>query len=69
MLVLPAGTGHCCLDASDDFLLLAAYPEDQTELDLIRADPAEHDAAVARIKRVSRPERDPLGGAMSRWWS
>lgn len=67
-LVLPAGTGHCCLDASEDFLLLAAYPEDQTELDLLRADPAEHDAAVARIARVSRPERDPLGGAMSRWW-
>ncbi|WFM70810.1 cupin domain-containing protein [Halomonas sp. CKK8] len=67
-LVLPAGTGHCHLQASDDFLLLAAYPEDQRELDLIRADPAEHDAAVARIAKVSRPARDPLGGEMKRWW-
>ncbi|WP_104205003.1 cupin domain-containing protein [Billgrantia saliphila] len=68
-LVLPAGTGHCSLWASDDFLLLAAYPEDQHELDLIRADPDAHDAAVARIAEVSRPAYDPLGGDLARWWS
>ncbi|UYG04324.1 cupin domain-containing protein [Halomonas sp. LR3S48] len=68
-LVLPAGTGHCHLESSDDFLLLAAYPEDQHELDLLRADPAEHDAAVARIARVSRPLCDPLGGGTAQWWS
>lgn len=68
-LVLPAGTGHCHLESSDDFLLLAAYPEDQRELDLLRADPAEHDAAVARIARVSRPLCDPLGGNTAQWWS
>lgn len=67
-LVLPAGTGHCHLKSSDDFLLLAAYPVDQQELDLLRGDPAEHDAAVERIRRVSRPERDPLGSAMANWW-
>ncbi|MFQ3786577.1 cupin domain-containing protein [Halomonas sp. A29] len=67
-LVLPAGTGHCHLESSDDFLLLAAYPEDQHELDLLRADPAEHDAAVARIARVSRPLCDPLGGGTAQWW-
>ncbi|KAA0012083.1 cupin domain-containing protein [Billgrantia pellis] len=69
VLVLPAGTGHCHLWASDDFLLLAAYPEDQRELDLIRADPDAHDAAVARIAKVSRPLRDPLGGDLARWWA
>lgn len=68
-LVLPAGTGHCHIESSDDFLLLAAYPQDQSELDLIRADAAEHDAAVARIRQVSRPERDPLGGEMARCWA
>ncbi|WP_346795636.1 cupin domain-containing protein [Halomonas sp. Bachu 37] len=67
-LVLPAGTGHCSLEASDDFLLLAAYPEDQRELDLLPADPAEHDAAVVRIAKVSRPAYDPLGGELARWW-
>lgn len=68
-LVLPAGTGHCHLESSDDFLLLAAYPEDQRELDLLRADPAEHDGAVARIARVTRPSSDPLGGDTAHWWS
>lgn len=68
VLVLPAGTGHCHRQASDDFLLLAAYPEDHHELDLIRDDPAEHDAAVARIANVSRPPYDPLGGELARWW-
>ncbi|MBA2778085.1 cupin domain-containing protein [Halomonas kenyensis] len=67
-LVLPAGTGHCHLEASRDFLLLAAYPEDQPRLDLLTADPAEHDAAVARIAKVSHPARDPLGGKAACWW-
>ncbi|GAB2780150.1 hypothetical protein GCM10027040_02750 [Halomonas shantousis] len=69
LLVLPAGTGHCRLSASEDFQVTAAYPQDQPEVDLIRADPAEHDASVARIQRLSQPERDPLGSAMSHWWS
>ncbi|RCV89225.1 cupin domain-containing protein [Billgrantia montanilacus] len=68
-LVLPAGTGHCHLESSDDFLLLAAYPEDQRELDLLPADPVEHFAAVARIVKVSIPPCDPLGGDTGRWWS
>ncbi|MHB0776697.1 cupin domain-containing protein [Halomonas sp. WWR20] len=69
LVVLPAGTGHCRLSASEDFEVTAAYPQDQSQVDLLRADPAEHDAAVARIARVSRPQHDPLGGELSRWWS
>ena len=68
-LVLPAGTGHCSRWASDDLLLLAAYPKDHLELDLIRADPQAHDAAVARIAQVSRPPCDPLGGDLTKWWT
>ncbi len=62
VVVLPAGTGHCRLQASDDFELVAAYPPDQQEWDLCRADDSGHDAAVARIARVTMPRCDPMTG-------
>jgi uncharacterized protein YjlB len=58
--VLPAGTGHCRITASDDFLVIGAYP------------PAEHwdicrTAATAevmdRMRRVPFPASDPVNGA------
>jgi uncharacterized protein YjlB len=60
-LVLPAGTGHCQLEASEDFLVVLAYPLEQ-EPDILRPDPATHDAAQARIARVLVPISDPLAG-------
>lgn len=69
--VLPAGTGHKRLAASDDFLVVGAYPAGQP-LDLIR-DASEHDAAVARIGSVPLPATDPVfgseGGLRTMWRS
>jgi uncharacterized protein YjlB len=62
VLVLPAGTGHCRLSADADFLVVGAYP-DGMSWDVCRGDPAEHDAAVERIRRVPLPSQDPVGGA------
>ncbi|WP_262927451.1 cupin domain-containing protein [Phytohalomonas tamaricis] len=61
VIILPAGTGHCCLDASDDFQLVAGYPPDQQQWDICR-DATEHDAATKRIAQVPMPSRDPVGG-------
>lgn len=61
-LVLPAGTGHCQLDASDDFMVVLAYPLEQ-EPDILRPDAAAHDAACQRIAQVPVPVSDPLAGA------
>jgi uncharacterized protein YjlB len=61
--ILPAGTGHKCESASDDLLVVGAYP-DGRDFDIRRGDPAEHDLAVARIAKVPLPKHDPVfGGA------
>ncbi len=61
-VVLPAGTGHCRIEESEDFVVVGAYPANQPDYDQVRADPAEHDAAVERIARVPLPEADPVAG-------
>lgn len=61
-LVLPAGTGHCCLEASDDFLVVGAYPRGQEEYDIQRAGSDRYLASVRRIAQVPTPVADPLTG-------
>ncbi|MDR7192361.1 cupin domain-containing protein [Luteimonas terrae] len=59
-LLLPAGTGHRCIDADDAFRVIGAYPDGQ-DWDLQRAAP---DAATrARIHALPAPPRDPVDGA------
>lgn len=60
VVVLPAGTGHERQAASDDFLVVGAYPRGQEDWDLQRDAPT--DADRARIDRVPRPEADPVFG-------
>ncbi len=61
-VLLPAGTGHCRIEASADFLVIGAYPPGQ-DYDLCRD--AADAVRLARIRAVPAPERDPvLGGAL-----
>jgi len=57
--VLPTGTGHCRIEASDDFLVIGAYPAGET-WDICRKAPDE--AMVERMKRVKFPASDPVRG-------
>jgi uncharacterized protein YjlB len=58
--LLPAGTGHFRLEASGDFLVVGAYPPDQSA-DLCRSAPTPE--MIARIARVPVPATDPVRGA------
>jgi uncharacterized protein YjlB len=68
VVVLPAGTAHCKIEASSDFLVVGAYPPNQdTAISRKALSEAEHEAMLA----VDFPESDPLtgaGGPLTRLW-
>jgi uncharacterized protein YjlB len=66
--VLPCGTGHCRLSASQDFLVIGAYPQGET-WDIVRHAP--DPTMLARMKTVRWPDLDPVtgpGGPLTRTW-
>lgn len=62
VLLLPAGTGHCNLGSSDDFMVVGAYPPGQ-EGDINR-DPASP-AQIEKIAQLKAPDTDPVLGGPS----
>ena len=66
--VLPAGTGHCRLDAEDGLLVVGAYPPGQ-DWDICRSRLSAD--ALARMEQLPFPPTDPLigtDGPLSRLW-
>lgn len=58
-LMLPAGTGHRCVSAREDFQVIGAYPAGM-DWDICREAP--DDATRARIAALPDPRRDPVTG-------
>ena len=67
--LLPAGTGHCRIEASADFLVVGAYPPRQ-DTGIRRSAPTTE--TIRTIAETGFPESDPVdgaGGSISRLWS
>jgi uncharacterized protein YjlB len=68
-LVLPAGTGHCNLGSSKDFLVVGAYPPG-TQWDIQRDAPTPK--IMMQIAQLKLPASDPIGGVggpLRRLWT
>lgn len=61
VVLLPAGTAHRNLGASDDLIVVGAYPPGQHP-DLLRGEPGERPDADQNIARIPLPESDPVTG-------
>jgi uncharacterized protein YjlB len=60
--ILPAGTGHQCLSASEDFCVVGAYPLGPP-MQITRPTPKNHAKAMKSISEVKLPRTDPVMGA------
>jgi uncharacterized protein YjlB len=68
VLVLPAGTGHCRVSASDDLLVIGAYPENE-HWDICRTAPSPK--VLESMRHVRFPASDPVtgsSGALPKLW-
>ena len=61
VIVIPAGVGHECLNADTSFLVVGAYPPKGTYNEC-RGSFQEYDKAVASIRRVPIPAKNPVFG-------
>ncbi len=68
--VLPAGIGHRCVSASDDLLVVGAYPGGG-RYDEPRPEEIDYADALASIAKVKLPRQDPVygsGGPLIELW-
>jgi uncharacterized protein YjlB len=58
--ILPAGTGHQCLSASNDFLVIGAYPHFGVYDECTNS--TDRKRALTAIPKIGRPRKDPVYG-------
>jgi uncharacterized protein YjlB len=68
VVALPAGVGHCNLAASDDLLVVGAYPPG-AQPQTCRAEPARHAESARAIAALADPPGDPVQGRPWPQWA
>lgn len=71
LCLLPAGTGHCLVDASPNFKVIGAYPATNGTAEIRKATAENYSGTPERIARVPLPYACPVfgrGGALARIW-
>jgi uncharacterized protein YjlB len=69
VVILPAGTGHQCLSADDDFLVVGAYPPAGTYDECTKVE--DRPRALKTIPKVPVPRNDPVygkSGPLAKLW-
>lgn len=70
VIVIPAGVAHQRVEASEDFLVVGAYPPGP-DWDLLKGKDGERPRADENIKTVPMPQTDPVSGVkgplLERW--
>jgi len=61
VIILPAGVAHKCLSSSKDFICVGAYPQGKN-YDINLGKSKELTKALANIKQLSGPSKDPVFG-------
>lgn len=61
MVVIPAGVGHCCKEASKEFKVIGAYPKGQEDYDLC-TEKDKVEEKKKNIEKVAMPQTDPIAG-------
>ncbi|HKJ61699.1 MAG TPA: cupin [Hyphomicrobiales bacterium] len=70
-IILPAGFGHKRLESTPDFIVVGGYPEEQDDIQIIRAGEEAARNAKSAIKATPIPASDPIygsGGPVTRIW-
>lgn len=60
-MIVTAGVGNKCLEASDDFICVDAFPQGK-DYDINYGKAKELKSALKRIKEVPKPLKDPIFG-------
>lgn len=61
VVVIPAGVAHKLESASQDFLVVGAYPPGQ-DFDTMSGADGEREMAMVNLEKVGLPSTDPVGG-------